>query len=46
MEAGEEFLDWAAAGDTVTLTVTGTDMIHFGSVIGDEANIDDNLNDF
>jgi hypothetical protein len=30
MEVGDEFPEWAAAGDTVTLTVTGTDMIHFG----------------
>ncbi|KAI8050442.1 P-loop containing nucleoside triphosphate hydrolase protein [Syncephalis plumigaleata] len=30
MEVGDEFPEWAAAGDTVTLTVSGTDMIHFG----------------
>ncbi|KAI9596797.1 P-loop containing nucleoside triphosphate hydrolase protein [Syncephalis fuscata] len=31
MEVGDELPDWAAAGDTVTLTVTGTEMIHFGT---------------
>jgi hypothetical protein len=34
IEVNDEFQDWAVAGETPTITLTGVDMIHFRQVDG------------